>query len=112
MSNGWALVLTAAEGVVLAAFFYGGLYLTVTRGLTSKLPALLFTASLILRLSIVIFGFYLFTGGQWQLVISCLAGFTITGIVIRTLSSKTLAANSESIGTTPKAQNVQLNPRP
>lgn len=97
MSNNWPLLLSAAEGVVLAVFFYGGLYLTVTRGLTSKHPALLFIASLILRLGFVIYGFYFFTGGQWQLVISCLAGFTITGIVIRTLSSRPLMTESESI---------------
>lgn len=88
--------MATAEGVVLAIFFYGGLYLTVTRGLTSKHPALLFIASFILRLSIVIAGFYFFTGGQWQLVISCLAGFTVTGFAVRAISNRSLAAHHES----------------
>jgi F1F0 ATPase subunit 2 len=43
------LVLAGGAGVLLGAFFFGGLWWTVRRGLSSKRPAFWFLGSLLLR---------------------------------------------------------------
>ena len=48
-----------AAGVLLGAIFFGGLWLTVRKGVSSKQPALWFFGSLLLRMSIVLSWFLL-----------------------------------------------------
>ena len=83
MSNYWPLVLAAAAGLVLGAFFYLGLYFTVARGLSSPRPALWFLGSFLLRMALVVTGFYFISDAQWQRIIASLAGFVVAGLVIR-----------------------------
>jgi F1F0 ATPase subunit 2 len=45
-------------GVLLGAIFFGGLWWTVRKGVSSKRPALCFFGSLLLRTSIALAGFY------------------------------------------------------
>ena len=52
------LVLALAAGVLLGAIFFGGLWWTVRKGVSSKQPALWFFGSLLLRMSIALAGFY------------------------------------------------------
>jgi len=77
MNDPWQFVLAAMAGFGLGLFFYGGLYITVTRGLSSQHPALWFFFSLLLRMSIVLTGFYIISNGHWQRLLICLAGFVI-----------------------------------
>ncbi|MCU0725994.1 MAG: ATP synthase subunit I [Planctomycetes bacterium] len=63
-------------GVVLGAIFYGGLWLTVRRGLGSTKPALWFLGSLLVRIAIVLAGFAFISGGRWERLLACLLGFT------------------------------------
>ena len=53
-------------GVVLGAIFFGGLWWTVRKGVSSKQPALWFLGSLLLRMSIVLAGFYFVARGHWE----------------------------------------------
>lgn len=62
-------------GAVLGVVFFGGLWWTVRKSLYSKRPALWIFGSLILRLSIVAVGFYLFSGHDWGRLLLCLLGF-------------------------------------
>lgn len=75
-------VLTWIAGVLLGAIFFGGLWWTVQKGVSSKFPALLFLGSLVLRMSIVLLGFYLLGGGQWQRMLLCLLGFFMARFLI------------------------------
>ena len=77
MTDWLILMLAALAGVVLGIFFFGGLWWTVRRTLSTRNPALLFGGSLILRLAVTISGFYLVADGDWQRAIACLAGFLL-----------------------------------
>ena len=81
MSNFVALLFAALAGGGLGLFFYGGLYLTVTRGLNSARPALWFFASFVLRVAVVLSGFYFINNGDWPRIVSCLFGFMIVGLI-------------------------------
>ncbi|GAA4082041.1 ATP synthase subunit I [Zhongshania borealis] len=97
MSNILALVFAALAGGVLGLFFYGGLYLTVSRGLNSARPALWFFASFVLRVAVVISGFYFINDGGWPSIVSCLAGFMIVGLVFPMWKKVPAAADKTDI---------------
>ena len=75
-----ALALTAGAG--LGAIFFGGLWWTVRNGVSSARPALWFLGSLLLRMGIVLAGFYFVSGGQWKRLVACLVGFIIARVVV------------------------------
>ncbi|WP_269619436.1 ATP synthase subunit I [Zhongshania sp. BJYM1] len=76
-----ALCLAAVAGIGLGLFFYGGLYLTVSRGLNSQRPALWFFTSFVLRVAVVLTGFYFVNDGHWQRLVSCVTAFMIVGVI-------------------------------
>jgi F1F0 ATPase subunit 2 len=71
------LALALVTGGLLGAMFFGGLWWTVNKGLSSKRLALLFFGSLLLRTVLALVGFYLVAGGHWQRLLSCLLGFIV-----------------------------------
>jgi len=75
------LVLAVVAGLLLGAIFFGGLWWTVRKSASARRPALLFTASLLLRMSIAVAGFYLVGRGQWQLLLLCLLGFVVARLI-------------------------------
>jgi len=77
-----ALVLGLLAGAVLGAFFFGGLWWTVQKGVTSDVPALWFFGSLLLRTGIVLVGFYLLSQGHWSRLVACLIGFLIARVFV------------------------------
>ena len=80
------LVLAGSAGVLLGAFFFGGLWWTVQRGLAAKRPASLFLGSLLLRTSNVLAGFYVVSGGHWDRLLACLLGFVIAHFILTRLT--------------------------
>ena len=58
MNEPLMLVLAVVAGVLLGAIFFGGLWWTVRKGVSSTRPALWFLGSLLLRTGIVLAGFY------------------------------------------------------
>ena len=52
------LVVALVAGLLLGAVFFGGLWWTVRNGVSSKHAALWFLGSMLLRMGIVLFGFY------------------------------------------------------
>lgn len=83
------LVPALAIGVLLGTIFFGGLWWTVRKGLSSKRSALWFSGSLVLRISIVMVGFYLIAGGHWERLLACLCGFFIARLVVTRLTRPT-----------------------
>lgn len=71
------LVSALGMGFLLGAIFFGGLWLTVRRGLSSKSPALWFSGSFLLRTGTAVAGFYFASGGHWERLLICLFGFFI-----------------------------------
>ena len=88
-------LLSALAGLGLGAFFFGGLWWTVRRVMTSPQPGLLMLASMLGRTGLVIAGFYLVSGGEWRGLLFCLAGFIVARILVtRLLPSVEIPNNS------------------
>jgi F1F0 ATPase subunit 2 len=71
------LVLTLLAGGLLGLVYFSGLWWTTQQLTTAKHPALLFLGSFLVRLVVVLGGFYLVAGGRWERMIACLAGFLL-----------------------------------
>jgi F1F0 ATPase subunit 2 len=86
MNEMLGLIVSLVAGVGLGAVFYGGLWWTVRRGLTSPRPALWFIGSLLLRTGVTLGGFYIVSDGLWQRLLLCLLGFVIARPVVTWLT--------------------------
>jgi|GEM_PF-170416 len=82
------LFLAALAGLLLGAFFFGGLWWSLRKGLNSDYVALWQITSLVVRMGVSLIGFYLVGGGQWQRLMACLAGFVIARIVILRMTAR------------------------
>jgi len=89
MADARALILATFVGCVLGATFFGGLWWTIRKGVSSNQPALWFAGSLILRTAITLTGFYYATRGDWRRALLCLAGFALGRIVVTRFASRT-----------------------
>ena len=83
------LILAGAlvAGLFLGGIFFGGLWWTVQKGVSSEQPVIWFFISLMLRMSIVLVGFYLVGHGQWQRLIACLLGFICARFIVTALTA-------------------------
>lgn len=77
------LTLALLVGLALGCLFFGGLWMTVNKGMKSARPALWFFGSLILRTGVTIGGFLLVCRDDWVRWILCLLGFTIARFVVK-----------------------------
>jgi F1F0 ATPase subunit 2 len=82
MNNLIPMFMSALAGVMLGAFFFGGLWMTVKKGLTSPQPVRWFCLSTLLRTGTALVGFYFVSSGDWQKLLACLVGFFIARIVV------------------------------
>jgi len=80
------LIPSLVTGMLLGVIFFGGLWLTVGKGLSSIQPATWFIGSLLLRTSMTLGGFYLVSNGQWERLLACLLGFTIVRPIVTRLT--------------------------
>ncbi len=85
----WAL----GAGVLLGALFFGGLWWTVRRGLSSTRPVLWFLGSMLTRTSLTVIGFYWVGGNNLSRLLACLAGFAIARAVVSRWARSGLAAS-------------------
>jgi F1F0 ATPase subunit 2 len=81
-----SLTVALAAGVLLGAIFFGGLWWTVRKGVSSQRPALWFFGSLLSRMSITLAGFYLVARENWERWLLCLIGFVLTRRIARWLT--------------------------
>jgi len=82
MNEALTLALAGLAGAALGAFFFGGLWWTVRRGVSSGHPALWFLGSGLLRMGITLAGFYFVSGGQWKRLVACLVGFILARLAV------------------------------
>jgi F1F0 ATPase subunit 2 len=80
------LALAAIAGLLLGAIFFGGLYLTVRKGVSSRSPAMWFFGSLVVRMGIALTGFYFVSDGSWQRLVACFLGFVVARLVVTWLT--------------------------
>jgi F1F0 ATPase subunit 2 len=72
-----------AVGALLGVIFFGGLWWTVRRGMSSEWPALWFFGSLMLRMSIVLLGFLVVGQEHWERWLFCLLGFVLARLAVQ-----------------------------
>jgi F1F0 ATPase subunit 2 len=75
-----------AAGLLLGAFFFGGLWWTVVKGVSSPRPALWFFTSMLLRMSVTLTGFYVVGGEDWRRWSVCLLGFVLARLAVKWLT--------------------------
>ena len=86
MNETLTLTLAWIAGGVLGAFFFGGLWWTVHKGVSSELPACWFFCSLLMRMSIALSGFYIVGGHDWDRLLACLLGFVVARLAVTWLT--------------------------
>lgn len=78
--------LSLGAGILLGLIFYGGLWWTVCKGLTSKYAPWIFMASFWLRLALALGGFYIVAQGDWKNLLACFAGFMLGRVAVSILT--------------------------
>ena len=96
MNEPLTLAGSLLAGVLLGAFFFGGLWWTIRSSSPSQWSGMLFSASLLLRMAVAVTGFYLVSHGEWRKLAACLAGFLLARIAVTRLI-RIPAANSTRI---------------
>ena len=86
MNETFTLVLACIAGLLLGAIFFGGLWWTVRKGVSSSRPALWFLGSVLVRMSIVLPGFYFVGREHWERLVACLFGFIIARFIVMRLT--------------------------
>ncbi len=76
------LSFALVAGLSLGAIFFGGLWWSVRHGVASKHPALWFLGSALVRMSIVLAGFYFIGREHWERLLLCLLGFVIARFLV------------------------------
>ncbi len=91
------LVLAAGAGLLLGMAFYGGLWWTVRKGLSSGQPALWFFGSLMLRTGFVLAGIYVVGGDDWARLLLCLLGFAVARPIVTRLAPALAARQNRRV---------------
>ena len=86
MNEAMTLTLAWTAGILLGAIFFGGLWWTVRKGVSSKQPALWFLGSMLLRMGIALAGFYFVSGWDWERLLICLLGFLMARMLVTYLT--------------------------
>jgi F1F0 ATPase subunit 2 len=88
MTETWSLAPALAEGVLIGVLFFGGLWWTVRKGVSSQRPSIWFFCSLLARMSIALSGFYFVGREHWDRWLLCLLGFILARLIVQ-LGSRT-----------------------
>jgi F1F0 ATPase subunit 2 len=82
-----SVLQAAAAGVALGGVFFAGLWWTVQLVVIARHPVPWFLASLLLRMGIVLGGFYFVGDGHWDRLAACLVGFAAARVIVAVLPS-------------------------
>src|ERR1700733_12062429 len=82
MNDVWGVLLALLIGLLLGALFFGGLWWTVHKGVSSERPELWFLGSLLLRTGLILAGFYFVSQGEWSRLLASLVGFLIARVIV------------------------------
>ncbi len=96
MNEPLTLMVTGLFGGILGAVFFGGLWWTIRKGVASAQPAFWFLGSLLVRMSIVLAGFYVVGHEHWERLVACLLGLLMARFVVTHLTRPTLETQPAS----------------
>jgi F1F0 ATPase subunit 2 len=91
------LMLALFVGILLGAIFYGGLWWTVRRIVSSKTPGIWLIGSFVLRSMIAIGGFLFVARGDWRSILACFIGFLAARIGVTRLTRAPLNTKTRLI---------------
>jgi F1F0 ATPase subunit 2 len=80
------IVGALAAGMVLGTVFFGGLWWTVNRTLTTAVPAVWFGVSAVLRMAVVVSGLYCFARLGLPSLSACMCGLLVARGTIKHLT--------------------------
>ena len=86
MSEMFTLALAWMAGAVFGVIFFGGLWWTIRKAVSSQRPALWFFGSALLRATVALSGFYFVADGRWEPLLLCLAGFVMARLAVTRLT--------------------------
>jgi F1F0 ATPase subunit 2 len=82
-----SLLQAAAAGAALGGVFFVGLWWTVQLVIIAHNPVPWFLGSLLLRMSVVLAGFYFVGAGRWDRLAACFMGFAAARVIVTVLPS-------------------------
>ena len=71
------IVVSLGIGLLMGAFYFGGLWLTVRKVANTRPAGLILFGSFLVRAAVVLIGFYFVTDGKWERVLACMTGFVL-----------------------------------
>jgi F1F0 ATPase subunit 2 len=77
MNGTYYIVFAFAVGLALGAFFSLNLWSSVRRMTDDETPWYILYGNFMLRISVVLLGFYLVMDGHWERMMAALAGFVL-----------------------------------
>jgi F1F0 ATPase subunit 2 len=86
MNETLGLAMAWLAGCAIGLVFFGGLWWTVRKAVSSRQPAIWFLGSLLLRMGIAVAGFVAVSGGHWERLASCLIGFVMARLAVTWLT--------------------------
>ena len=75
MNETTRILAAVLAGMLLGVFFFGALWWTIRRALSSRQAALWFSGSFLTRTAVTLIGFYFASQGDWRRMAGCVAGF-------------------------------------
>lgn len=96
MNEPLGLALALVTGVLLGAIFFGGLWWTVQKVISSNRSALWLLVSLLLRTGIALAGFYFVADGHWERLLACLLGFVTARLIVIRLTRPAVLITQEA----------------
>jgi F1F0 ATPase subunit 2 len=90
-------IIAITAGLILGGVFFGGLWLTVKKTLTSKNAALIVIGSFIFRMGITLLGFYFVGQGNLQRMLFILLGFIVARFIVLRITKSIDDKNLNSV---------------
>ncbi len=75
-------------GLGLGTLFFGGLWLTIRKSVSSRTPALWILFSFFFRVGIILTGFYFIASGSWQRLVIALTGFIVARFMVLQITKR------------------------
>ena len=92
-----ALAGVLGVGAGLGAVCFGGLWWTVRAAGSSRVPAVWFAGSLLVRTGVVMSGLYFASGGDWKRLVVCLVGFFAARLAVTRVVLSSAAADRAAV---------------
>ena len=89
MNTSLITFFAGVAGIGIGVIFFGGLWWTIRRGVSSARPAAWFLGRAVLRMGVALVGFHFVGGGEWPRLVACLTGFLAARFAITWLTRPT-----------------------